>query len=272
MRVGSKARTGGLQSTVPQKIVGERLHLLRSGSAEAEGFRFAANMYVACDGGPIRTIVGDGHRHLTGEEPSQKAGLSNPYDGPTEHARIVDSEIRAEVLDYRTQAFRLRLFVGAAVREWICDHLRHIRRNGVDIVEAIECKPDMSYVDDDEKAVQTAVGKVIRGMGWRHRILYQRDILGSGERQINAGEIYSHQTTHVPDDRRALFERMCVETPNITFGDLRQALHDNQVKGTAMAHALICLGRVEFGLHRYLFDPMPIRLIPAIDFKSLVRF
>jgi hypothetical protein len=245
---------------------------MRTGSAEAEHARFAARMYVAADGGPIRTIVGDGHHHFTGEEPSQKTGLSNPYEGPTEHALIIESELRSDVLDYRTQAFRLRLLVGTSAREWICDHLRHIRHNGVDIIEAIECKPDLSFVNEDEQAVQTAVGKVMRDMGWRHRILYLSNIRGSGERQINFGEIYAHQTTHIPEDRLAAFERMCVDTPDMTFREVREALHEEPVKGTAMAHALICRGRVQFDLDRYLFDPMPVRLIPATDFQSLIRF
>lgn len=267
MKLNPRGSKSGQPSGMEQS-----LRLLNSGSAQAEGAHFAAKMYVASDGGPIRTVVGDGHRHFTGEEHSQKTGLSNPYEGPTEHALIVEGELRAAVLDYRSQAFRLRLLVGTAVREWICDHLRHIRINGVDIVEAIECKPNLSFVDDDERAVQAAVGKVIRGIGWRHRILYQRDIVGSGERQINFGEIYAHQTTHVPEEQRVRFERLCVETPNITFRQLREAMHNERVKGTAMAHALICRGRVEFDLDRYLFDPVPVRLVPAMDFKSLVRF
>ena len=271
MRIKPTPTAGGLHPPEAQQP-GESLRLVRIGSADADGARFAAEMFVATDGGPIRTVVGDGHRHLTGEESSQKTGLSNPYEGRTEHALIVESELCSNVLDYRTQAFRLRLLVGTAVREWICDHLRHVRENGVDIVEAIECKPDVSYLDADERAVQTAVGKVIRGMGWRHRVIYLDQIVGGGERQINFGEIYAHQTTHIPDDALATFERMCAATPVTTFRDLREALHPNRVKGTAFAHALICRGRVDLNLDRYLFDPMPIRLLPAIDFKSQIRF
>lgn len=266
----SGRRAAGLH--LPRPAVNDQpLRLLPIGSAEAEGARFAARMYVAADGGPIRTIVGDGHRHFTGEEPSQKTGLSNPYEGPTEHALIIESELRSDVLDYRTQAFRLRLLVGGAVREWICDHLRHIRKNGVDIIESIECKPDKSFVDEDERAVHTAVGKLLRAMGWQHRLVYLRDIRGSGERQINFGEIYAHQTTHIPEDRLAVFDRMCLENPNVSFRQLRAALHENRLKGTAMAHALICRGRVVFNLDRYLFDASPVQLLPATNFRSLIR-
>lgn len=272
MRLASSSATVAPESRSPRPDPQQVLQLVRSGSAEAETARFAARMYVADDGGPIRTIVGDGHRHLTGEEPSQKTGLSNPYDGATEHALIVESELRSDVLHYRTQAFRLRLLVGADVREWICDHLRHIRVDGVDVVETIECKPDPSFLDEDERAVQTAVGAIMRGIGWRHRILYRRDVEGSGERQVNFGEIYARQTRHVPEDRLDVFERMCAATPDVTFRELRQALDQDRIAGTSMAHAMICRGRVQFDLDRYLFDPMPIRLLPATEHKPIFGF
>ena len=271
MRIKPKLAAQALHLPAAQRP-GERLRLVRGGSANAEGARFAAEMFVADDGGPVRTIVGDMHRHWTGEEQSQKTGLSNPYEGPTEHALIVESELRADVLDYRTQAFRLRLLVGTTVREWICDHLRHIRVNGHDVVEAIECKPDVSYLDADERAVQAAAGKVIRGMGWRHRVLYHAGIVGGGERQINFGTVYAHQTAEIPDEPLERFERLCIERPSLTYRELRLALHPNRIKGSAMANALICRGRVSFELDRYLFDLSPVRLLPAPNFTSLIRF
>jgi hypothetical protein len=249
-----------------------KLSLVGYGTDAADATHVAARIYAASDGGPIRTVVGDGHRHFTGEEPSQKTGLSNPYEGPTEHALIIESELRADVLDYRTQAFRLRLLVGASVQEWIVDHLRHIRCDGVDIIEAIECKPNLSFLSDSERAKQAAAAKIIRGLGWRHRVVYLREVLGSGERQINFGEIYAHQTTHISAASQAVFERMCTGCPSMTFRELREALHPERVQGTAMAHALICRGRIEFDLDRYLFDPTPVRLIPVINFKSRIRF
>lgn len=271
MVVKPKRGAGGSRSSAADSAT-KRLRLVRFDAPAAETATFAAEMCVANDGGPIRTIVGDLHRHFTGEEPSQKTGLSNPYEGRTEHALIVESELRSDVLDFRTQAFRLKLMVGGVAREWICDHLRHIRRDGVDIVEAIECKPDLSYVTADERSVHSAVARVMHAMGWRHRLVYLRDVMGGGERQINFGEIYSNKTTPIPDDRLAAFERMCVGPPDMTFRQLREALHDNPIIGTARAHALICRGRVEVDLDRYLFDPMPVRLLPPMRFNSEIRF
>lgn len=259
---------------LPRPVVDpeQRLRLVHSDSVEAEGVRFAAVMHVASDGGPIRTIIGGGYKHFVGEEPSQKTSLSNPYEGPTEHALIVDSEIRAKVLDFRTQAFRLRLLAGGVVREWICDHLRFLREDGVDIVEAIECKPDMSFLDNEERIVQRAARTVIEGMGWRHRIVYLRDVLGGGERQVNFGEIFARRTKHVPDDALNRFEHLCATRREVTFHDLRLALHADPLEGKALAQAMICAGRVEVDLDRYLFDPVPVRLLPPVDFHSPIRF
>jgi hypothetical protein len=267
-----KPLAGGLNTPAPKLVEPQGLRLVHSDSVDAEGVRFAAVMHVAADGGPIRTIVGGGHKHFVGEEPSQKTDVSNPYEGPTEHALIVDSEIRAKVLDFRTQAFRLRLLAGGMVREWICDHLRFLRIDGVDIVEAIECKPDMSFLDHEERIVQRAAHTVLKGMGWRHRILYYRDVVGRGERQLNCGEIFARRTKDVPEDALARFERLCASAEVTSFGSLCRALHEDKLEGKALAQALICAGRVEIDLDRYLFDPTPVRLLPPSDFHSPIRF
>lgn len=166
----------------------------------------------------------------------------------------------------------MRLRVGPDFREWICDHLRQVRVDGTDVVEAIECKPNLSFLDADERAVQAAVHAVCTGLGWRHRIVYLRDVLGTGERQINFGEIMAHGTVPVPDDSMAAFERLRTGAPDVSFRQLREALHPERIRGTAMAHALMREGRVGFDLDRYLFDPMPVRLLPEPVFAPLIRF
>lgn len=257
----------------PQAKAEPRLRLVHGGTDTAERSHPAARIYIANDGGPLRTIVGDGHRHFVGEEHSTKTGLSNPYEGPTEHALIVESELRADVLDYRTQAFRKKLMVGNEAREWICDHLRHVRAGGTDFVEAIECKPNISFISDPhERAKMAAVAKVCAALGWRFRVLYESGIRGGGERQLNFGEIYARKTVTISQGCLNTFERLVLRTPEMTFGALRTALHYERVRGTAVAHALICVGRVQFDLDRYLSDASPVRLLPAPEFSSLIRF
>lgn len=252
---------------------GRRLTFVEHGSDAAAAARIGARIYVADDGGPIRTIMGDAHRHYTGEEHSAKTGLSNPYEGGTEHALIVDSELRPSVLDYRTQGARLRYPYGGGRAEWIIDHLRHVRDPGGDYVEAIECKPDVSYLaDPEERAKLEAAFRVAAAIGWRPRVMYERQIRGGGERQINFGHIYAHQTATVPGDRLDAFEELVLRTPDTTFRELREALDPDRRRGTAMAHALICRGRVDVDLDLHLHGKSRVRLLPEPAFTSLIRF
>jgi hypothetical protein len=252
---------------------GRILRMVEHGSDAAAAARIGARIYVADDGGPIRTIMGDAHRHYTGEEHSAKSGLSNPYEGGTEHALIVDSELRSAVLDYRTQAGRLRFPHDGGYAEWIIDHLRHVRGPDGDHVEAIECKPDVSYLaDPEQRAKLEAAFRIAAAIGWRPRVLYERQIRGSGERQINFGHIYAHQTATVPDDRLDAFEEMVLRTPATTFGELREALDPDRRQGTAMAHAMICRGRIDVDLDRHLRGGSRVRLLPEPAFTSLIRF
>lgn len=252
---------------------GQRLRLVEGGTDAPAAARIGARIYVADDGGPIRTIIGDYHRHYVGEEHSAKTGLSNPYDGGVEHALIVESELRADVLDYRTQGGRLRYAFNGGTAEWIIDQLRHVRGPDGDFVEAIECKPNVSYLADLEKRAKLqAAFDVVTALGWRPKSIYERDVRGSGERQVNCGLIYAHQTATVPDDRWDAFERMVATTPVTTFRALREMLDPRREQGTAMAHHLICRGRVEVDLDLILCGRSPVRLLPEPEFTSLIRF
>ena len=251
----------------------QRLRMVEAGSDAAALSRPAAIIHVASDGGPLRTIVGDNHHHFVGEEHSQKTGFSNPYEGATEYALIQESELRADVLKYRTQAYRISYIHMGQREQWICDHLRHIRVNGVDIVEAIECKPNMSYLGDvAERSRFNTLARILAGLGQKFRVVYEDGVKGGGERQLNFGQIYTHRTVHVPHDAMDRFERLVLDTPDLAFGALAKALHPSRVKGEAMAHALICLGRVSIDLDHYLFGGSPVRLLPEPEFTSLIDF
>ncbi|QXT34923.1 hypothetical protein KV697_14205 [Sphingomonas sanguinis] len=250
-----------------------RLRLVVAGTDAAAASVPAARIYVADDGGPIRTVIGADHSHFVGEEASIKTGLSNPYEGAVEYLLIRESEVRYDVLAFRTQAMRMRVMVGNTMREWICDHLRQVRVGQADVIEAIECKPDMSYLGDvGERARMTAVRKVVESLGWRFRVIYEADVLGGGERQINLGTIMAHKTKRVGDDHRAAFDLLARETTHSTFGRLRTALSDVRQEGTALAHAFICEGRVRFDLDRRLHDGSPVELLPRPSFTPRIWF
>lgn len=65
---------------------------------------------------------------------------------------------------------------------------------------------------------------------------------------------------------------MVLRTPDTTFLDLRKALDPDRNQGTAMAHALICRGRVDLDLDRHLHGGSWVRLLPEPAFTSLIRF
>lgn len=275
--VGSDAPGSGTDPgrLAPLPVAGSerRLRLVVAGTDAAAASIPAARIYVADDGGPIRTVVGADHSHFVGEEASIKTGLSNPYEGAVEYLLIRESEVRHDVLAFRTQAMRMRVMVGNSTREWICDHLRQVRVGRADVIEAIECKPDMSYLGDvGERARMTAVRKVVEGLGWRFRVIYEADVLGGGERQINLGTIMAHKTKQVRDDHRAAFDFMARETPHSTFGRLRTALSDVRQEGAALAHAFICEGRVRFDLDRRLHDGSPVELLSRPSFTPRLWF
>ncbi len=87
---------------------GRRLTFVEHGSDAAAAARIGARIYVADDGGPIRTIMGDAHRHYTGEEHSAKTGLSNPYEGGTEHALKAKDDVERYVLGKPLEMFQFQ--------------------------------------------------------------------------------------------------------------------------------------------------------------------
>jgi hypothetical protein len=245
------------------------LKLVEHGTDAAAAARVGVRIYVADDGGPIRTIIGDLHKHFVGEEHSAKTGLSNPYEGATEHALIIESELSADVLAFRSQACRLRFPCGTGTAEWIIDHLRHVRQGGNQFVEAIECKPNISFLDSDAREKLAAARRAAEALGWRFRIRYERDVVGGPERQLNFGWIYAHQTASI-DHAMGTFETLVARNPDTTFGELRRALSDDRVVGESTVHALICRGRIECDLDRLLGDNSPIRLLPPPQFTSRI--
>ena len=136
--------------------------------------------------------------------------------------------------------------------------------------------PNTVIVDEAHSCVGgdggNTLARILAGLGQKFRVVYEDGVKGGGERQLNFGQIYTHRTVHVPHDAMDRFERLVLDTPDLAFGALAKALHPSRVKGEAMAHALICLGRVSIDLDHYLFGGSPVRLLPEPEFTSLIDF
>lgn len=228
-----------------------------------------AHLYVSDAGGALRTLLGDAHVHVIGSYPSWKTGLSQPFEGLGEQALIEESEIDADVVDYQTQAFRLRMILNGIMVEWICDHLRQ-RADGT--VEAIEVKQHPSQMSADYVAKILRAREILGRIGWTVSVRYEEDIIGSAQRAVNRGHILAHRSTSVEAEQLAALDRLRAASATTTFASLRDAMDSRPLQGKAVVHALLCAGRAVIDLDAPIRDDSPVELRAAPRFNSKIRF
>lgn len=228
-----------------------------------------AHLYVSDAGGALRTLLGDAHQHLIGSYPSWKTALSQPFEGLGELALIEESEVSAKVLDYQTQAFRLRMIINNMMTEWICDHLRQLDDG---TVEAIEVKQHPRQMDVLYHLKINRAREILARLGWRLIVRYEPEIVGSATAATNRGHILAHRSTCVNEDQLAAFERLRAKSPTSTFGVVRDAMDGRHLQGKAAVHALICGGRLVLDLKTTIRDGSPVELRAAPRFISKIRF
>lgn len=227
------------------------------------------HLYHSDAGGALRTLLGAAHQHFIGTLPSWKTGFSNPYEGCGEQALAADSEIDADVLDFQTQAFRLRMVDRHGRSEWICDHLRQLRSG---IVEAIEVKQhpdqmDTAYVRKIDKARE-----LLGSIGWKVVVRYEKALVGSRARRTNRANLLADRSVHLGGSHWAQVERLRSTSRFVEFGDLRTALDTRLAGGTAAANAVIARGRGRIDLDRLICDRTVVELLPEARFTSMVRW
>lgn len=228
-----------------------------------------ARMFVSNGGAALRTLLGDAHRHVIGVYPSWKTGLPQPYEGLGEQALIEESELLPDVVDYQSQAFRLRLMVGTVSAEWICDHLRQWRDG---VIEAVEVKRHPSDMDAAYVAKITRARDILAQVGWTVRVRYEEEIVGTPQWQRNRAEILAHRSAHVSRDQHATFERLRKASPATTLEELRDTFDLRPLQGRAVVHAFICAGRAVVDLRCMQRDRMPVELRSKHRFNSRIRF
>ncbi len=228
-----------------------------------------AHLYVSDAGAALRTLLGDAHRHVIGTYPSWKTGLPQPYEGLGEQALIEESEIRHDIVDYQTQAFRLRLMLGAARVEWICDHLRQYADG---TIEAIEVKQHLRQMDEEYIAKIQRAREILARLGWTLRVRYEEEIIGCEQGQRNRAEILAHRSAHISQRQWATFNRMRRASSIATYAAVRDALDTRPLQGKAVMHRLICAGRIAVDLQHPIRDLGIVELLPAPRFTSKIRF
>jgi len=227
-----------------------------------------AQLYVSDTGAALRTLLGASHTHWIAVFHSLKTGLSNPVEGRGEEALACDSEIDADVVDFQTQAFRIRMVIGGRRTEWICDHLRQMRDGSV---EAIEVKQHPSQMNPAYVRKIMEAREILAEHGWRVMVRYEADIVGRAARQINRANLVMDRSVRIGETGWEAFERLREQSPVTTFGALRAALHDRRVQGTAMANAVLASGRARTDLDRLIDDNSAVELLPAPRFLSRIR-
>lgn len=249
----------------------ERLHarLVDAASDLGASMTPLAHLYVADAAGALRTLLGDAHMHPVGSYPSWKTGLSQPYDGLTEPGLIEESEVDPDVVDYQTQAFRLRYGLMSGSAEWICDHLRQYRDGRVEAVEVKRTPQDMSA----DYLLKIQVAREILGRAGIDLVVrYDRDINGCPWKVINRGHILAHRSSHVDEDARVRFEQTYRRTDTITMGELRLVMDPRRIQGVAAVHALMCAGRIDCDRTMPIHDGTALSLLPPHSFISNIRF
>ncbi|MBA2920879.1 hypothetical protein GON01_02790 [Sphingomonas sp. MAH-20] len=246
-----------------------RARLVDASSDLASSIDPLASLYVSDAGGALRTLMGDAHRHVIGVYPSWKTGLAQPYEGLGEQALIEESEILAKVLDYQTQAFRLRMMIGGAAVEWICDHLRQLEDG---TIEAIEVKQHPEQMKPDYVLKISRAREILGRIGWRVRVRYEKEIAGSPQFALNRGQILAHRSAHTSEEQLARLEELRARSPRSTFAAVRDAMDPRPLQGKAVVHALICAGRVVLDLDEPIRDATAVELKPVPRFISKIRF
>lgn len=216
-------------------------------------------IYLSDVGGPIRTLFGMAHRHVFAINRDPKTGWPNPTEGMTERAWCMRCATDPDVVDYQTQPMRLEYMSGNTLVSWLPDYWI-LWRSG--LIEVGEVK-----VDEDGLADPFYQGKLRAGfsllarLGWQGRVRYSKEILGTPDRQVNVGTLYPDRSATIEHCHRAAFHRLVRQDAHLSFGGLVAELDpDRPMQAQAVAHRLICMGRVHVDLDELLTEDSPVTL------------
>lgn len=223
-----------------------------------------ATIYFPTRDGPLRTLIGNSHQHAIGLYASAKMGVPQPYEGLAEFGVVEESELRAKVIWYQTQAFRLEMWIDGEKRTFIVDHLRETTEG----VEAIEVKQHPGQLNEKNLPKYQRAREILMGIGVDLKIRYEDEIEGSETWRYNRKTILMHRSVSVSEEQMMAFERLRAITPETTLGEVRAVLDPRKIQGRAAANALICRGRILLDLQSYVSDFSPVTLVPARHFQS----
>jgi hypothetical protein len=177
----------------------------------------------------------------------------------TERAWQMRCATEPDVVDYQTQPMRLEYMSGNTLVSWLPDYWI-LWRSGE--IEVGEVKVDETGLADPVYEMKLRVGlTLLARMGWSGRVRYRRGILGTPERQVNVGTLYPDRSARIERSHMAVFHRLRERGADLCFGDLVTELDpDRPMHAQAVAHRLICAGRVHADLDDLLTEDTPVTL------------
>ena len=216
-------------------------------------------IYLSDVGGPLRTLFGMAHRHVFAINRDPKVGWPLPTEGCTERAWCMRCATDPDVVDYQTQPMRLEYVAHGVLVSWLPDYWI-LWRSG--LIEIGEVKIDGGGLADPDYQAKLRVGfSILAALGWQGRVRYREDILGTPERQVNVGTIYPDRAASVDPAHRLAFARLARAGATLRFGDLIAELDpERPMQAQAVAHRLICAGRVHADLDDLLTEDSPVTL------------
>lgn len=216
-------------------------------------------IYLSDTGGPLRTLFGIPHRHVFAINRDPKVGWPLPTEGCTERAWCMRCATDPDVVDYQTQPMRFEYLAGNTLVSWLPDYWV-LWRSGV--VEIGEVKVDEEGLADPLYQAKLSVGFAhLATLGWHGHVRYREGILGTPDRQVNVGTLYPDRAATVDPIHRLAFSRLVRDDGALCFGDLVAELDPNRpMQAQAVAHRLICTGRVHVDLDELLTEDSPVTL------------
>lgn len=232
---------------------------LPPGAFEAWGNDVPLTIYLSNAGGPLRTLFGMAHRHVFAINRDPKTGWPNPTEGMTERAWCMRCATDPDVVDYQTQPMRLEYMSGNTLVSWIPDYWILWRSGQIEIGEV---KVDESGLADPVYQRKLRDGfSLLAQCGWLGQVRYRKGILGTVDRQVNVGTIYPDRSATIKPWHVTAFHRLKGSAADLCFGDLVEELDpERPMRSQAVAHRLICMGRVYADLDELLTEDSSVTL------------
>lgn len=143
-------------------------------------------------GGRSRPVIHRGSRHLRSRIVSRKTGRLQLTEGKGLRFLCILCEASASCLDYEAHPMIVRTVADGVRWTWYPDLVRSVVGGPIEIIEVKRTVRDLD--DPLLERKYEVMSEFARRVGWRFRILYDRDIYGAEdvahERAVNAVEVH----------------------------------------------------------------------------------